>query len=162
MRELMPLAERAAGLLRQRRQTVAVAESSAGGLVTAALLAVPGASDYCLGGSVVYTRAALLALRDMDVAMLKGLQPATEGYTLFKARAVRQRYGADWAIGEGGVAGPTGNRYGNPVGHVCLAVAGPRESALTTVLEAADRIEYMHRFAAAALDLFCETVAAAP
>lgn len=162
MRELIPVAERAAAVLRRRKETVAVAESSAGGLITAALLAVPGASEYCLGGSVVYTRAALLALRDMDPALLKGLTPATEAYALFKARAVRERYGAHWAIGEGGVAGPAANRYGNPVGHVCLAVAGPRDCTRTLLIAAEDRVAYMHRFAAAALELFCEALVEAP
>ena len=117
MRELLPLAEKAAALLKARNETIAVAESSAGGLITAALLAVPGASAYCRGGAVIYTRQALLALKDMNVEMLAGMRPSTEAYALFEAQAVRERFAADWGLGETGAAGPTGNRYGDSAGH---------------------------------------------
>lgn len=159
MRDLLPHAEKAAALLKARNETIAVAESSAGGLITAALLAVPGASSYCLGGSVIYTRKALLALRDLREDMLTGLRPSTEAYALFKARVVRERYSADWGVGETGAAGPTGNRYGDAAGHACLAVSGRVERALTIETGSGDRIANMHAFAVATLQLLAESLA---
>jgi len=162
MRELLPLAERAAALLKARNETIAVAESSAGGLITAALLAVPGASAYCRGGAVIYTRQALMALKDMRVEMLAGMRPSTEAYALFKARAVRERFAADWGLGETGAAGPTGNRYGDSAGHACFAVAGRVECAMTLETGSDDRVENMHAFAAAALEFLVQNLTRDP
>jgi PncC family amidohydrolase len=153
MRELMIHAERVAVLLTARKETVAVAESAAGGLITAALLAVPGASAYCLGGNVIYTPQAWQALRDFEPALLGGLRSATEGNALARARLIRERYGAAWGLGETGAAGPTGNRYGDPAGHVCLAVSGRIERAITLRTGSHQRILNMYAFAAAALQL---------
>src|SRR6202522_879101 len=99
MKDLVAIAEKIAVKLIERRQTIAVAESSTGGLIAAALLAVPGASAYFLGGAVVYTkssRAALLAIGDAEMA---GLRAATEAYSLLMARRVRERLGATWGLG---------------------------------------------------------------
>lgn len=159
MRELLPLAEKAAALLKARNETIAVAESSAGGLITAALLAVPGASAYCRGGAVIYTRQALMALKDMRVEMLAGMRPSTEAYALFEAHAVRERFAADWGLGETGAAGPTGNRYGDSAGHACFAVAGRVERAMTLETGSGDRVSNMHAFAAAALEFLAQSLA---
>lgn len=156
MRELLPLAERVATLLKARNETVAVAESSAGGLITASLLAVPGASAYCLGGAVIYTRQAWKALRDFNDELLGGIRPATEGHALIRARLIRERFGATWGVGETGATGPTGNRYGDPAGHACLAVCGPSERAMTLETGSDDRLANMTAFAAAALTLFAQ------
>jgi PncC family amidohydrolase len=139
-------------MLREREQTVAVAESSAGGLVSAALLSVPGASAYFKGGGVVYTRDARRALLGVaeDVATMRG---ATEEYALIMARAVQQRLGATWGLCETGASGPTGNRYGDNAGHVCVAVAGPLECSITLETESDDREANMWRFAEASLEL---------
>jgi nicotinamide-nucleotide amidase len=153
MRELTAHAERVAALLKERKETVAVAESSAGGLITAALLAVPGASAYCLGGMVIYTRQAWDALRDFDEKLLCGYRSATEQNALIRARLIRDRFGASWGIGETGAAGPTGNRYGDPAGHACLAVSGRGERAITLKTGSNDRVANMHAFGAAALQL---------
>jgi PncC family amidohydrolase len=158
MRDLIPHAEKVAALLKARGETIAVAESSAGGLINAALLAVPGASAYCLGGAVIYTRKALLGLRDMRAEMVQGMTPSTEAYALFKARAIRERFGADWGLAETGAAGPTGNRYGDAAGHSCFAVAGRVEHAATLETGSADRVANMHAFAAAALQLLARNL----
>ena len=150
---LAPIAEALADTLKQRSQSVAVAESSAGGLISAALLAVPGASAYFLGGSVVYTgkaRMALLGLRREDVA---GVRSASEPYALILARTVRENLGATWGLSETGAAGPTGNGYGDAAGHTCVAVSGPSEMALTLETGSSDRSANMERFAEAALQL---------
>jgi nicotinamide-nucleotide amidase len=158
MRELLEQAERVAALLQARKETVAVAESSAGGLITAALLAVPGASSYCLGGSVIYTRQGWHALRDFDEKVLGGFRSATEGNARVRARFIRERMAASWGIGETGAAGPTGNRYGDPAGHACLAVAGASERVITLRTGSSDRLANMHRFAGAALQLFLDAL----
>ena len=150
---LAPIAEALADALKQRSESVAVAESSAGGLISAALLAVPGASAYFLGGSVVYTakaRMALLGLRREDVA---GVRSASEPYALILARTVRENLGATWGLSETGAAGPTGNGYGDAAGHTCVAVSGPSEMALTLETGSSDRSANMQRFAEAALQL---------
>jgi nicotinamide-nucleotide amidase len=156
MRELLTHAERVAALLKERNETVAVAESSAGGLITAALLAVPGASAYCLGGAVIYTPKAWYALRDFSKELLGGFRSATEDHALIRARIIRDRFGASWGLGETGASGPTGNRYGDPAGHACLAVSGRSERVITLETASDDRLANMHAFAAAALDLLAE------
>ena len=158
MKDLLQVAEKLATRLKERRETVAVAESSAGGLISAELLAQPGASAYFLGGAVVYTYAARRLFLDLPDAALAGIRPATEAYARLLARAVRQRLGATWGLAETGATGPAGNRYGDPAGHVCLALAGPVEAAITLETGEADRLANMRAFAAAALDLLLQHV----
>ena len=160
MKELLPLAEKVAALLIARKQTIAIAESSTGGLVAAALLAVPGASAYFLGGAVVYTKSARAALLGIGDAEMQGLRPATEAYSLLIARLVRERHGATWGFGETGAAGPTGNRYGDPAGHTCIAVAGSTEQVITLRTGSADREANMDVFAKRSLELLVEVIAA--
>jgi nicotinamide-nucleotide amidase len=159
LEELLPQAERIAALLKSRNETVAVAESSSGGLVSAALLAVPGASAYYIGGAVNYTRPVLLHLSGRRAEELAALNGATEAFTLLAARSVRERYRASWGVGESGAAGPAGNRYGDPPGHTVVAVSGPVERALVLKTGNADRVANMHAFAAAALRLLEECLA---
>jgi nicotinamide-nucleotide amidase len=159
MQDLLPLAERLGARLKARGETIAVAESSVGGLVSAALLAVPGASAYFLGGAVVYTRHARELLLGIPPAALEGMRPATEAYALLLARAVREQFSTSWGIGETGATGPTGNRYGDPAGHACIAVAGPAERVITLETGDADRVANMRAFAKAALELLGETLA---
>lgn len=146
MDTLLPLADRAAGLLRVRGETVAVAESSAGGLVCAALLAVPGASAYFRGGAVVYTRDARRALLGIPDAALDGVPPNSEPLAALLAEAARDRLGATWGLGETGAAGPSGNRYGHAAGHACLAVAGPVARSVTLQTGSDDREANMRLF----------------
>src|SRR6185312_3691917 len=127
--DLIPLAQKAATLLIARKETIVIAESSTGGLISAALLALPGASAYFLGGAVVYTHTARRAL--MDLTMPDGMRASTEAYALLAARTARQRFDASWALSETGATGPTGNRYGDAAGHSCIAVVGAKERAIT-------------------------------
>lgn len=157
-RDLLPLAERAAAALKRRKETVAVAESSSAGLISAALLAVPGASAYFIGGGVLYTRQSILALKETGEAMFAGVHGATEPWALLIARTQRSRCSATWGVGESGAAGPTGNRYGDPPGHTCLAVTGPTERSLTLKTGSGDRYANMHAFAAAGLKLFVDVL----
>jgi nicotinamide-nucleotide amidase len=153
MHELTPMGESLGALLKQRKETVAVAESSAGGLISAALLAVPGASAYFLGGSVIYTQVARRALLRVDDEAVKGIRSSTEAYALVKARAIRDRLDTTWGLAETGASGPTGNRYGDAAGHACIAVAGPVERVITLETGHGHREENMWAFARAALEL---------
>jgi nicotinamide-nucleotide amidase len=148
MNELSALAGKLGELLKERKETIAVAESSAGGLISAALLAVPGASAYFLGGAVVYTQVA----RVPDEAVA-GIRSSTEAYALLKARTIRTQLGTTWGLAETGASGPTGNRYGDAAGHACLAVAGPVERVVTLETRDGDRERNMWAFTKAALEL---------
>ena len=153
MNELDSLAASLGALLKERKETIAVAESSAGGLICAALLAVPGASAYFLGGAVIYTQAARRALLRVPDESVKGIRSSTEAYALLKARTIRELLGATWGLAETGATGPTGNHYGDSAGHACLAVAGPVERAITLETGHGDREKNMWAFAKRALEL---------
>ncbi len=161
MQNLMPHAERLGLLLKERKERLVVAESSTGGLISAAMLSVPGASDYFLGGAVVYTRQSRNLLLGVTGAAMAGLRPATEAYALLLARTAKERFGSDWAVAETGAAGPTGNRYGDAAGHSCIAVVGSSERAITLETGKTDRPTNMRTFAAAALDLLAKALAEA-
>jgi nicotinamide-nucleotide amidase len=148
-------------LLKERKQTVAVAESSAGGLISAALLAVPGASAYFLGGGVIYTQAARRGLLRVGDDAVKGIRSSTEAYAQLKAKTVRELLGATWGLAETGASGPTGNRYGDAAGHACIAVAGLVERVITVETGDADRERNMWAFTRAALRLLEDAVRAA-
>ena len=154
------LALEIANCLRDRGETISVAESSSGGLVSAALLAVPGASAYFLGGSVVYTRPAKNTLLAVPDAILDEYRSASEPHALALARAARERLGADWGRAETGAAGPTGNRYGDAAGHTCIAISGAAEIVRTIETEDDDRAANMDRFTKAALGLAAEIIKA--
>jgi PncC family amidohydrolase len=156
--DLIPLAETIAARLKARGESIAIAESSTGGLISAALLAVPGASAYFLGGAVAYTRQAKKSLLGLDEAALTEFRPATEPHALVLARGVKTRFAASWGLSETGATGPTGNRYGDPPGHTCLAVAGILERAVTLETGSSDRLANMHAFARAALELLAEAI----
>jgi PncC family amidohydrolase len=162
MRTLLDPANHLAAALRARGETVAVVESSAGGLIAAALLAQPGASAYFLGGAVVYTAPARQALLGITAADMAGMRSSSEPYALLLARRVRERLGATWGLAETGAAGPAGNRYGDAPGHTCLAISGPVEASRTLETGSADRVDNMRAFAAAALALLQAQLASAP
>jgi PncC family amidohydrolase len=159
--ELRDEAAQVAQRLTTRKETVAVAESSAGGLIAAALLAVPGASAYFRGGAVVYTTDAKALLLGKSHEALTNPRAATEAHALILAEAVRERLSATWGIGETGASGPTGNRYGDPPGHACLGVTGPAgQSRAVTLATGSDQREAnMFAFARAALRLLGELLA---
>ena len=150
---LTPLADALAETLKARRQTVAIAESSSGGLISAALLAVPGASAYFLGGAVVYTGKARMSLMGLPREAVAGMRSASEPYALLLARTARENFGATWGLSETGAAGPNGNGYGDASGHTCIAVSGPVEMAITVETGIDDRVINMEAFARAALQL---------
>ena len=156
MQTLLPLAEKIAARLIARQEKIAIAEGSAGGLISAALLAVPGASAYYLGGAVIYTVVARKEVAGISNDEMKGMRAASEPYALVLARKIRDKHGAGngviWGVSETGAAGPTGNRYGDPAGHTCIGIVGPSERAVTLRTGSADRQENMRAFARRALE----------
>jgi nicotinamide-nucleotide amidase len=158
MKDLVAIAEQIAARLIEQHQTIAVAESSTGGLISAALLAVPGASAYFLGSAVVYTRDARRILMDIPDEAMKGIRSASEPYAQLLADQIRGRFSTDWGLSETGATGPTGNRYGDAAGHSCMAVAGLSQSVTTIETGSADRLANMHVFAATALNLLLQNL----
>jgi PncC family amidohydrolase len=159
MRDLIPLAEKIAIELIARKQTIGVAESSTGGLISAALLAVPGASAYFIGGGVIYTKDARDVLMDISNDAMKGLRSASEPYAQLLARQIRTRLHCDWGFSETGATGPSGNRYGDAAGHSCIAVAGPKQAVMTLETGGNDRVGNMHMFAQTALTFLLKQLA---
>ena len=166
-------AMRLAELLKARGLTIAVAETSAGGLVASKLLARPGASGFFRGGIVCYSAQAKRALLP---GLPEKLAPtATEKHALQLAIALRELLEVDYAIGESGVAGPSKNSRGIAPGVDAVAVAGPDGAYLTrmlfpdTELSAADaygqapkvpRADVMEKFSESALALAVEALEA--
>jgi len=159
MKDLVAFAEKIAALLTARKQTIAIAESSTGGLISTALLTVPGASAYFLGGAVVYTRQSRRLLLDVPDAALDGMRPSTEPYALMTARTAQKNFASTWALAETGATGPTGNRYGDAAGHSCIAIAGLAEQTMTLETGEADRLKNMNAFTTAALNFLLQTIA---
>jgi len=151
--ELLPLATKVGERLKERKETLAIAESSSGGLLSAVLLAVPGASAYFLGGAVVYTAKARVLLMDLPRTSVAGMRSASEPYAMLLGRTGRGRFAATWGLAETGAAGPTGNPYGDAAGHSCIALSGPIEHSMTLETGEADRVANMRAFTEAALKL---------
>ena len=160
MQTLLPLAETIGARLKARGETIAIAESSTGGLISAALLSVGGASAYFRGGGVIYTAHARSGFLDIPNPLPPPIERAsTEPYALLLADTVRARLGASWGLGETGATGPTGNRYGDKAGHTCIALTGPGFSrAITLETGAGDRIGNMRAFSERALQLIAEAL----
>ena len=160
MQTLLPLAEKIGARLKARGETIAIAESSTGGLVSAALLTVAGASAYFRGGSVIYTAYARAGFLDIPNPLPPPIERAsTEPYALLLANTVRDRLTANWGVGETGATGPTGNRYGDKSGHTCIAVTGPGYSkAITLETGSDDRVGNMRAFSARVLEAIFEAL----
>ncbi len=158
MQNLTLLGRTVGELLKTHSHTIAVAESSAGGLISAALLTVPGASAYFLGGGVIYTHEARRSLLAMPDEALEGIRASTEEYALRLARQVQERFETTWGLSETGATGPTGNRYGDAAGHACFAIVGPVEETLTLETGSPDREANMWTFTQTALDLLARSI----
>src|ERR1700722_13710158 len=160
METLLPLAEKIGARLKERGETIAIAESSTGGLLSAALLSIGGASAYFRGGGVIYTAYARKAFLEIPNPLPAPLErPPPEPFPLLLADTVRARLDSTWGLGETGATGPTGNRYGDKAGHTCIAVTGPGFSqAITLETGSDDRVANMRAFSDRALQLLAEAL----
>ena len=150
---LTQLGSAVGALLKERKHTIAVSESSAGGLINAALVAVPGASAYYLGGVIVYTGFSRKNLLKIRAEEMNSMRSASEPYAALLAKTVRTNLGTIWGLSETGASGPSGNRYGDAPGHACIAVSGPVDAVITVETGSADREANMWEFARRALEL---------
>ena len=165
MSDILAMGTKAGELLKARGEKIAIGETSAGGLISASLLAVPGASAYFAGGAITYSARSIRGLVDisLDEMRAKGIRSSSEPYAILLAQAVRAKHGGvTWALSETGAAGPQGNPYGDPAGHTCMAVDGPVSLVRTLRTGSADRVANMWAFAEAALALLVEALEAAP
>jgi PncC family amidohydrolase len=161
MHDIYALGARAGALLKERRETVAVGETSAGGLISASLLAVPGASAYFAGGAITYSARSIRGLAGISIDQMRadGIRSSSEPYALLLASEIRARHGRiSWGLSETGAAGPDGNPYGDPAGHTCMAVVGAVSIARTLRTGSDDRVANMWAFAEATLKLFVEVL----
>jgi nicotinamide-nucleotide amidase len=159
MNTLLPFAEKAAALLRAKKQHIAIAESSTGGLISAALLSVGGASAYFRGGSVIYTHHARSGFLEIPNPLPGSMRASSEPYAALLATTVRSRLGSTWGLSETGATGPTGNRYGDAAGHTCIGLEGPNFSrAITLETGSAERVANMRAFAKRAMELLAEAL----
>jgi PncC family amidohydrolase len=150
-------------VLRAHGLRIAVAESCTGGLLGAALTAIPGSSDYVLGGVIAYADAVKSAQLDVDPALLREHGAVSEPVARAMASGARRRLGADVGVAVTGVAGPGGESAAKPAGLIWLAVAGPGAAGRTLRLDG-DRGREGNRAAAvrAALELVVAAVEAPP
>jgi len=165
MHDLQTLGHKAGALLKARGEKIAVAETSAGGLIAACLLAQPGASAYFAGGAITYSARAIRGLVGISTDDMRdrGIRSSSEPYAQLLAEAVRAKHGRiAWGLAETGAAGPGGNPYGDPAGHTCMAVTGPLNRVRTLRTGSDDRVANMWAFAEAALALLVEALEAAP
>lgn len=163
MHDILAMGARAAALLKDRRETVAIGETSAGGLISASLLAVPGASAYFAGGAITYSAKSIAGLAGISIAQMRadGIRSSSEPYARLLATEIRARHGdVTWGLSETGAAGPDGNGYGDPAGHTCMAVVGPVTLVRTLRTGSSDRVANMWAFAEATLALFVEALEA--
>lgn len=158
MESLLPLAAEVAELLKKRGETLALSESSMGGLVSAALVAQPGASAFYLGSTVIYTRQAGKALYALQGPPAPDVKPLTEPYVAAMAEVVREKFGATWAISEMGASGPSGSPYGPPPGTATIGLAGPRPASTTVSTGSAERAANMRAFGEGALKLLLKSL----
>lgn len=156
--ENQQLAEQIAQLLIERQETVTIAESTTGGLISAPLLAVAGASAYYLGGSIIYTGASRKAFLDLDLNWIKTLKPLSEDMVLAFASAAREKLNASWGVAELGAAGPADSPYGHPAGSCVIGVSGPAQASIEIRTGSNNRAENMGQFATTALGLLLETL----
>jgi nicotinamide-nucleotide amidase len=165
MHDILAMGARAGALLKERGEMVAVGETSAGGLISASLLAVPGASAYFAGGAVTYSRRSIMGLAGISIEEMraKGIRSSSEPYAHLLATEIRARHGdITWGLSETGAAGPNGNPYGDPSGHTCMAVVGPVSVTRTLRTGLEDRVANMWAFAEATLALLVEVLESAP
>lgn len=156
--ESQRLASEIAGLLTERNETVSIAESTTGGLISASLLSVPGASSFFLGGSIIYTGASRKAFLDLDLAKAKTLKPLSEDMAQLFADSAQRKLSATWGIAELGAAGPGDSPYGHPAGTSVCAVAGFSQASMTLQTGSVNRENNMKQFALVALELLLRTL----
>ncbi|RMX86015.1 hypothetical protein D0869_03396 [Hortaea werneckii] len=148
-------------LLKDRGETVSIAETAAGGLISSSILSTPGASQIYKGGLTLYTLPSRIAYAGWSQETIANYKGPTTDIVSGLARHVRKDLESTYTIAESGTAGPTGGNTPNrKPGYVALAVDSDRGTftkELNTEL-GADRVANMLRFAVEALKLLKEVL----
>ena len=135
-----------ASMLIERSEKITVAESTAGGLISAALLSFPGASQYYAGGGVVYTLNSRIKIAGVSPEEYENYRGTTEELLASLVKSMRLKIGADWCIGESGIAGPAGGRSNHTKGRTVIGISGPINRTTTIETETLDREANMVEF----------------
>lgn len=112
-------------LLRERKQTLAIAESCTGGYLSHLVTSVPGSSDYYIGSTISYANSVKSQFLDVDQDIINSKGAVSEEVAIAMAQGVRKKLGTSWALSTTGVAGPGGGTESKPVGTVWIGIAGP-------------------------------------
>ncbi len=140
---------------------VAVVETTAGGLISARLLSVAGASRWYDRGVVAYTGTSKQDLVGIDTEILKAQGSVSLPVVEAMASTFRERTGAAYSIAESGMAGPqTGRRSTKPAGTSVIAVATPQGVSGKEFLFEGSRLEVMEQIANAALEMLRDALPA--
>ena len=157
------LAETAARIalrLRERGEALAIADGATGGLLSAAILTVPGATGFYRGGGVIYSRRAREVVLGISARDAAGMRSVTEDYAVLQARGVAAQFGAEWGLAESGSAGGSVHPGGVGSGKSWAAVAGPGGAIASRLTETGSdlRAANMFAFAGAALALLAQAL----
>ena len=161
MEELPDILLKISRILTKRKETVSVTETSTGGLISAGLLSVPGASSYFVGGVIPYARSVRGDLLNITKDKVVGLSPMSEEMAMSFAQNTKQKMQTDWAIAELGIAGPRGSVYGFEPGSCVVGISGPRSSSTFIRTGKDRRHENMALFRNSALALFADALSEA-
>lgn len=112
-------------LLKEKKQTLSLAESCSGGLIAHLVTSVPGSSVYFMGGVVSYSYESKTNMLGVTTDTLEKFGAVSEEVVIQMAEGARKEFKTDWAVSASGIAGPDGGMEGKPVGTVWIAVAGP-------------------------------------
>ncbi|HET7710800.1 MAG TPA: competence/damage-inducible protein A [Thermoanaerobaculia bacterium] len=148
-------------LLTDRQESVSVAESCTGGLLSSRITDVSGSSRYFLGGAICYTADAKMFLAGVDPALIQEHGEVSEAVAIDMAKGIRRRFHTTWGIGVTGIAGPTGGTPEKPVGTVHIAVANVSGHQHRKLLWSGTRQQVKWFSTQAALDLLRRTLLAA-
>ena len=153
-----PLATRVGELLLAREARVAVAESTAGGLISARLISVSGASKWFERGLVAYTMSSKPDTLGVSIDFLREHGTVSPVAVAAIAGSVRERAGVDYVIAESGMAGPIRGRSPKPIGGVAFALAGPDGTVSEEVHFEGSRVAIMEQIAEHALEMLVEAL----
>ena len=152
------LEEVAGALLKERGQTLAIAESCTGGYISHLITSVPGSSAYYIGSSISYANEVKSQFLGVDPEVIRDKGAVSEEVAVAMAKGVRKKLGSTWAISTTGVAGPSGGTPDKPVGTVWIGLDGPEGSFAKKFNFAGDRTRNIHLSAIFALNMLRKVV----
>jgi len=149
-----PLEQEVGSLLKEKKLTLAIAESCTGGLISNLVTDVAGSSDYFLFSAVTYSNEAKMNILKVSQKTLEAHGAVHEQTALEMALGAKTAANADWGISTTGIAGPGGGTQDKPVGTVCIGIAGPGiETSKRYTFNFGNRAANKEMFAATALEL---------